>query len=406
MHRQYFRHTGPVVPSHFYSSTREFEPLFPTRRGQELVDASREVAIRSLRLSGAVHPTTLESLRNLLREMNSYYSNRIEGQGTHPLEIAAALRQEFSNQPEVARLQRLAVAHIAADRTLEGPPSESALTMAYLRKAHAELYAQLAMADRQTKNQTEIVPGGFRTMRVQVGYHVPPEPHSLDSFAQRFDEVFGRRRSIDETVLAVAAAHHRASWIHPFEDGNGRAVRLQSHAALFQLSGGLWSANRGLARDADRYFAYLAAADAHRDNDRDGRGNLSDRALGEWCQWFINVCADQVAFMESMLRLDDVARRLHALIVSRSAFDQSYRVETIAPLHHLFACGPVSRGTFANMTGLGERTARNAMAHLLRVGFLTSADARGPVRIAFPLDSLALLFPELYPEAATSRVAG
>ena len=54
-------------------------------------------------------------------------------------------------------------------------------------------------------------------------------------------------------VIAVAAAHHRFVWIHPFYDGNGRVVRLMSHAMLKRLGVGssLWSVARGLARHRD-----------------------------------------------------------------------------------------------------------------------------------------------------------
>ena len=51
--------------------------------------------------------------------------------------------------------------------------------------------------------------------------------------------------------IAVAAAHHRLLWIHPFLDGNGRVARLLSHAMLLQAldTGGIWSVARGLARN-------------------------------------------------------------------------------------------------------------------------------------------------------------
>jgi Fic family protein len=41
-------------------------------------------------------------------------------------------------------------------------------------------------------------------------------------------ERFGRA----ERLVAIAAAHHRLLWIHPFADGNGRVARLLSHALL------------------------------------------------------------------------------------------------------------------------------------------------------------------------------
>ena len=76
-------------------------------------------------------------------------------------------------------------------------------------------------------------------------------------------------------------------------------------------------------------------------------------------------------------------------------------MEMVAPWFHAFAVGPVSRGEFQQMTGLNERTARAALAKLLAAGLLTSGGHRAPVRVAFPLDALQLLFPDLYPEAAT-----
>jgi hypothetical protein len=65
------------------------------------------------------HPTSRQTIRDRVRSMNSYYSNRIEGQSTHPLLIEAALRKEFSDKPDVARLQRVALAHIEAETELE-----------------------------------------------------------------------------------------------------------------------------------------------------------------------------------------------------------------------------------------------------------------------------------------------
>ncbi|MNT08717.1 hypothetical protein D3C72_1434670 [compost metagenome] len=57
--------------------------------------------------------------RGMLRSMNSYYSNQMEGWSITPRNINAALRQDFSDQPEVARLQHIALAHIEAEREIE-----------------------------------------------------------------------------------------------------------------------------------------------------------------------------------------------------------------------------------------------------------------------------------------------
>ena len=383
-------------------SISEVEPLLPGRF-EGLAQDARAVTVASIALTDSVHPTTVESLRALLREMNSYYSNRIEGQSTHPALIADALQSNYSKSPGTARLQRLALAHINAERSLEGPETCEVLTTKFVRTAHRELYGQLPDEDRATADMTIIAPGDFRTMRVRVGHHLPPEPEALEAFAVRFDSVYARRYSLEQTLVVVAAAHHRMSWLHPFEDGNGRATRLQTHCALFPITKGLWSVSRALARNQSEYYRYLAEADAPRAGDLDGRGNLSDRGLTRWCEWFTAMCSDQVSFMSSMLKVDQVHRRIHALLASRNAADRRYRLEMSTPLFHLFAAGPTSRAEFFKMSGLGERTARSALAHLLDVGLVTSADHRGPVRIAFPLDSLVFIFPDLYPEAEMAR---
>ncbi|MDR2838264.1 MAG: Fic family protein, partial [Azonexus sp.] len=79
-----------------YTQPHQFEPLLPQFGLDELRARSRAVVGQSLSLCGAVHPDTIASLRELVRAMNSYYSNRIEGQGTHPLNIERALHHDFS----------------------------------------------------------------------------------------------------------------------------------------------------------------------------------------------------------------------------------------------------------------------------------------------------------------------
>jgi DNA-binding IclR family transcriptional regulator len=78
------------------------------------------------------------------------------------------------------------------------------------------------------------------------------------------------------------------------------------------------------------------------------------------------------------------------------------RAEAILPLYHVFAAGPVTRGEFGQLTGLGERTARSLLSRLLATGLVVNDSPLGPVRFGLPLDALQFLLPELYPEAATS----
>jgi Fic family protein len=224
--------------SGFFQHPPEFEPLLPERKKDELVDQARGVVASSIALTHSCHPSTLASLAGLLREMNSYYSNRIEGQSTHPRDIVRALNSDYSSDTATAKLQRLAVAHIEAERSLEAVKAPHPLSSEFLKRAHLELYARLDVAERVDASGALISPGVFRDRRVTVGRHTPPEATSLVDFARRFDSVYAMDRSPEEQLVSIAAAHHRASWIHPFQDGNGRAVRLQTTARFIRKAPG------------------------------------------------------------------------------------------------------------------------------------------------------------------------
>lgn len=386
------------------SQISEFEPLLPRKTWESVAQRSEMVVKASRKLGSAAHESARAELKELVRAMNSYYSNRIEGQSTHPRNIERALRSDFSDKPDVAKLQRIALAHIEAEKELESKVAGGAepLRSTFALEAHRTLYSRLSVADRRTQDGLVVEPGALRNVDVDVGAHLPPTWKSVPRFLARMDEVYRGDVKADESLIHIGAEHHRLAWIHPFVDGNGRAARLQTHAALWPISAGLWSPNRGLARARDEYYARLAEADGPRRGDLDGRGNLTEEGLGNWVAYFLEVCLDQVTFMERMFDLDPMKRRIEALIRFRSAEDKRIRIEAVLPLYYLFAAGPLTRGEFHQMTGLGERVARSLLSRLLATGLVKTDGVYAPVRFAAPLDALQFLFPDLYPEAATS----
>ena len=68
------------------------EPLLPEDRDGRLAQLGLEVIRRSERLRGGLHPITHRGVAELMRSMNSYYSNLIEGHRTMPCDIDAAVR--------------------------------------------------------------------------------------------------------------------------------------------------------------------------------------------------------------------------------------------------------------------------------------------------------------------------
>ena len=204
------------------------------------------------------------------------------------------------------------------------------------------------------------------------------------------------------SLVAAAAAHHRLAWIHPFLDGNGRVVRLFTHAWLAKAgvdSDGLWTISRGLARRKAEYQAALANADEKRLNGFDGRGYLSQRYLGEFCQFFLSAAVDQVEFMGELLGLDGMLKRIAGFAERGEAAKELPRGAGLV-LRELFLRGEIARGDVARIVGASARTAQKVTGELLAKGLATSGSPKGPLRLGFPAEAAGDYFPNLYPAGA------
>ena len=406
-----------------FTHSNQFEPLFPAKSG-ELEDLAREVVAASARLEGRLAPVVLEDIRELLRVVNSYYSNLIEGHSTHPVDIERAMRRDYSADREKRDLQIESRIHIEVQRKiaekLKANKNENVTDEDFLRWIHREFYEKMPERLRWAKGEKNekawVEAGALRERYVIVGRHVPPSAESLPDFLKRFDEFYNplKMRGL-RPIVALSAAHHRLMWIHPFLDGNGRVARLFTDAYFerINLSGyGLWNVSRGLARRRDEYRNYLSAADAERENDLDGRGNLSDRTLTGFCRFFLEICLDQAEFMNSILSLNNFLERLEQYVVLRnSGLIVGNSGEKLSTLHRqvgkvlttLAVRGEIPRGEVFQIIEMSERTGRTILKNLLDEGLLFSRSEKGAVRLGFPAHAAGYWFPDLFP-TATQRL--
>ena len=387
------------------------EPARLEHPSEKIADVVAEIAAASATLGRALHPRTAANLADLVRMMNCYYSNLIEGHDTRPRDIERAMTGDLDPNEERRNLQREAVAHIRvqteidrrfADGTLPEPASQE-----FILWLHREFYVDAPgdmLRIRSAGQEFAMTPGEWRSRAEHdnaVGRHVPPSSDRVAAFMQAFEDRY-RLAPLGAAarVIAIPAAHHRLNYIHPFPDGNGRVSRLMSHTMGLKAgigAHGLWSIARGLARGLDSRLDYkrmMDHADTPRQGERDGRGNLSERALEEFTLWFLKVCLDQITFMGGLFEIDTLERRLKAL-VERS---DKLKPEASKLLTEALIRGEIERGDAARITGLPERTARRVLNDTIAAGLLASSTPKGPVSLRFPTDVLEILFPRLYPE--------
>jgi Fic family protein len=388
------------------------EPTRLTAPRGEIIDLVAEIAADAMRLGTHLHPRTAATLADLVRVMNCYYSNLIEGHNTRPRDIEAALRGETAEPLRRQHLQLEAVAHISVQRQIDaraaagrlGEPAE----ISFIKQLHRDFYhgappALLRVGDDD--GAIDMIPGAFRSdpsHDVSVGQHLPPSSHVVEAFMRTFEARFrlaGIKKA--EGMIRMAIAHHRLNYIHPFPDGNGRVSRLVSHAMALKIgigAHGLWSISRGLARgrrERTEYKRMMDHADSPRQGDLDGRGNLSEAALQDFVLWFLHVCHDQIIFMADRYQLEALNERLARLVKKHGL-----RPQGAAVLEEILMRGEMPRGAAMRVTGLAERTAREVVRELVALGIVASETPKAPLALRFHSAFVEDLFPALFPPDA------
>lgn len=389
-------------------------PALPDQRVGELKDMAQEVIIASATLNGRVAKETAVTLGDRLRLLNSYYSNLIEGHKTSIIDIEAALNKNFLSDDEKRYAQELCAAHVLAERDLMhevmSNPPDNICARDFLRKIHQTFYSRLPAHHHFTHSQGgfttySVNPGEIRDTNVSLddGHSIHgPDTNDLDGRLEEFSGLYNPSRYHgDERLIAAAASHHRFSWLHPFRDGNGRVARLFSGLYLARIginTGNLWSLSRGFSREKRWYMINLQSADLP---DETKKG-FNQAYFADYCIYFLEVCLDQIRFMDKILGLNMIDPRIDWYIQSRDkATGASTPLDPRAGklLKALFFLGEIPRGKAQSYMGMENQTDRNArriVSQLLNEGLVTSENHRAPLKIGFPTHVLKYYFPDLF----------
>ena len=391
-----------------FDSPNHMEPLLPSASRGRLGELSKELMVKIGRLIGCVHsPAVRKEIGFLIREMNCYYSNLIEGHKTIPRDIERALREDYSNDPVKRDNQLLSNAHIQVETQMhEKLHSEDVdvYSQDFICWLHGEFYnllpEELRVAKHKDGKSFTIQPGEYRNYMVDIGRHTPPHFEKLKEFMERFCEFYGSPRIFETNrLVAIAASHQRLAWIHPFGDGNGRVMRLYSHALMVHhgLDGdSLWTLSRGLARRKSKYYQTLEVADQTRSSDYDGRGNLTDRGLAEFCIFFLETMLDQVEFMGSKLELPGLRQRVEKYFQFEMEHLGIYSEPLMKVVRVLVDEGEFPRSKVQDITGRSEAYCTDLIKKGLHEGLIKTPSPKGVLQITFPAKTLDSYFPRLF----------
>nr|WP_256586594.1 Fic family protein [Pseudomonas sp. A46] len=384
------------------------EPIVPAHPGypDDVLELADSLPFLAGQLDGSVAPETARRLGKLMRLTNSYYSNLIEGQYTEPAELSQRIRRR-----EAKELGLLAITHIQAQEAFERVLDRRGTAIAWsdlfgaplLKSCHRRLFEGAKEADLRVREDRLMLPGQLRDESQQdgvVGGHCAPSWESVTPMLSRLQQVYGAANNPRAQLLASMAYHHRLAFVHPFEDGNGRVVRMVTHLQLARigLASPLWSISRGLARKQDEYYARLSAADQGRRGDLDGRGQLTQAGLIEFVRFMLSVCKDQIQYTREAMAMPVLRERLERIVQFEPRFIHAgIKPEGARALYLLIIQGKVSRADFKSYFNLHDKTATNQLRELLTLGVVEAPSPKSrELYPGFPVWFAQLLFPDLH----------
>jgi len=379
----------------------------------ELEEKLLEIARLDAQLDATVPVTIREAVEDLLRVVNSYYSNKIEGNPTKPSDLLD-LNDDSIEQKSKGLLEIKRHIEVQLKLNFKDNDPEEVTSQDFIRKIHEAFYDQCDSEELEVPNHDgsiihRIEPGDYRTIDVIVGSHRPPKAEEVPAYMSWFSSEYkikylhGLRK-----YWAMAASHHRLAWIHPFLDGNGRVSRLFTDCfmrAIGLKSYGLWSMSRGFARSSELYYKHLAIADRARQGNSDGRGILSDNGLVSFTEYFIDVAIDQMTYFTNLLEPYKLEERINVyfqLRFSGGLFDPKTKkplkklpLEAKDIYKTLLYYGPHTRKELQERLQISERKLRDIISEMVKEQLILAPPKR-QLHVLLSPRAVQVLFPYLF----------
>ena len=172
------------------------EPARLEEPPEAVADLVAELASQSATLGQPLHPGTASNLAGLVRVMNTYYSNLIEGHNTRPRDIERALAGDLDENEERRNLQLEAAAHVRVQAEIDARAEAGTLgepaAQAFIKELHAAFYrdAPKAMLTIRGGGRSLVMePGAWRSKPEHdnaVGRHLPPSSERVETFMAYF----------------------------------------------------------------------------------------------------------------------------------------------------------------------------------------------------------------------------
>lgn len=270
--------------------------LYEPSWGSELASIILELEqLRVKKLGGPVPPYIFFQLKDIFQMLESLGSARIEGNRTTLAEFVERVI-ERKDRPIDGDEQVKEIANIeeTIDFIEKHVHPGTLITPAMISEIHKKIVTGLSLPPKGEGSRN---PGGYRPMPVtiQKAVHIPPEPVQVPEFMEELIGFVNIPVESKNDLLVTALAHHRAAWIHPYDNGNGRAIRMFTYALLIKQgfavsTGRILNPTAIFCNDRQHYYDMLALADS----------GEPDKVL-QWCEYVLKGLRDEIKKIDRLL---------------------------------------------------------------------------------------------------------
>ncbi len=259
------------------------------------------IQLETLRKQGItinIYPPLFVQIKEIFHMIESIQSARIEGNRTTISDYVSSKFEPAPKTDSIREIQNIEIAINYVNKCFD-----ESLDFKISNKFIKELH-QLTTKDLKDEGSKES--GSYRSCNVRINksLHVPPNPTAVHGFMQKLIDWINTEDKLQTQLLKVAIAHHAFTWIHPFDNGNGRMARIFTYAMLRQYGFKmiyLMNTSAMFCMDRNKYFSMLQQADIGGNN-----------AMLDWCEYVlkglntelqkISILMDRKFFIEKIVQ--------------------------------------------------------------------------------------------------------
>jgi len=249
--------------------------------------------LRKKPLGGTTHPSVFFQLKSIFHTLESIGSARIEGNRTT---IADFIETKISNptikDEKIIEINNGENALAYIDEYFEKQNGE--LNRIFLSNLHKKVVNNLTPPP---DGEGSIYPGEYRKKPVKItdSSLVLPDYPQVPNYVEELLTFINQQDPPKYDLLKTAIAHHRFTWIHPFDNGNGRTVRLFTYAMLVKQGfnihiGRIINPTAVFCNNRNEYYDKLSKADT----------GLNEGIL-EWCEYVLSGLKTEIEKIDRLL---------------------------------------------------------------------------------------------------------